>query len=45
MDQFYSPLLEIIAKQAVFVAAAVLGVLVVLSSWDEDVLQVNEQLQ
>ncbi|PAV75132.1 hypothetical protein WR25_13595 [Diploscapter pachys] len=41
MDQFYSPLLEIIAKQAVFVAAAVLGVLVVLSSWDEDVLQIE----
>ncbi|CCD74231.2 Autophagy-related protein 9 [Caenorhabditis elegans] len=41
MDQFFSPVLEIAAKNITFIAAAVFGVLTILSAWDEDVLQVE----
>lgn len=41
MDQFFSPVLEIIAKNVTFAAAAIVGILTILSAWDEDVLQVE----
>lgn len=44
MDQFFSPVLEIVAKNVTFVAAAVVGILTILSAWDEDVLQVEHVL-
>uniref|UniRef100_A0A1I7T9X6 Autophagy-related protein 9 n=1 Tax=Caenorhabditis tropicalis TaxID=1561998 RepID=A0A1I7T9X6_9PELO len=44
MDQFFSPVLEIIAKNVTFAVAAVVGILGILSAWDEDVLQVEHVL-
>ncbi|CAI2352683.1 unnamed protein product [Caenorhabditis sp. 36 PRJEB53466] len=44
MDQFFSPVLEIVAKNVTFVAAAIVGILTILSAWDEDVLQVEHVL-
>ncbi|EFO95573.1 CRE-ATG-9 protein [Caenorhabditis remanei] len=41
MDQFFSPVLEIVAKNITFAAAAIVGILTILSAWDEDVLQVE----
>ncbi|VDM46992.1 unnamed protein product [Toxocara canis] len=41
MDQFISPLKEIIAKNVAFVAGALFATLALLSAWDEDVLAVN----
>ncbi|CAJ0939953.1 unnamed protein product, partial [Mesorhabditis belari] len=44
VNQFYSPLGEILAKNVAFVAGAIFGVLAVLTAWDEDVLQVEHVL-
>ncbi|PIC24264.1 hypothetical protein B9Z55_017667 [Caenorhabditis nigoni] len=44
MDQFFSPVLEIVAKNVTFAAAAIVGILTILSAWDEDVLQVEHVL-
>lgn len=41
LNQFYSTLTEVFAKNIAFVAGAVAGVLAILSAWDEDVLQVS----
>lgn len=38
MDQFISPLVEVLAKFFCFFFGSVFGVLVVLTTWDEDVL-------
>ncbi|XP_026757387.1 autophagy-related protein 9A [Galleria mellonella] len=44
LASFTSPITTVIAKNVVFVAASVLGVLVVLSVYDEDVLAVEHVL-
>uniref|UniRef100_A0A1I7XIB3 Autophagy-related protein 9 n=1 Tax=Heterorhabditis bacteriophora TaxID=37862 RepID=A0A1I7XIB3_HETBA len=44
LNQFFSPLTEILAKNIAFIAGAVAGVLTILSAWDEDVLQVEHVL-
>uniref|UniRef100_A0A9J2PRH8 Autophagy-related protein 9 n=1 Tax=Ascaris lumbricoides TaxID=6252 RepID=A0A9J2PRH8_ASCLU len=44
MDQFISPLKEIIAKNIAFVAGALFAILALLSAWDEDVLTVEHVL-
>uniref|UniRef100_A0A915C9M6 Autophagy-related protein 9 n=4 Tax=Parascaris univalens TaxID=6257 RepID=A0A915C9M6_PARUN len=44
MDQFISPLKEIIAKNVAFVAGALFAILALLSAWDEDVLTVEHVL-
>ncbi|KHN81721.1 Autophagy-related protein 9A [Toxocara canis] len=44
MDQFISPLKEIIAKNVAFVAGALFATLALLSAWDEDVLAVEHVL-
>ncbi|KJH41230.1 autophagy protein Apg9 [Dictyocaulus viviparus] len=44
LNQFYSNLTEIFAKNVAFVAGAIAGVLAILSAWDEDVLQVEHVL-
>ncbi|KAJ1374443.1 Autophagy- protein 9 [Parelaphostrongylus tenuis] len=44
LNQFYSTLTEIFAKNIAFVAGAIAGVLTILSAWDEDVLQVEHVL-
>ncbi|XP_074602936.1 autophagy-related protein 9 [Brevipalpus obovatus] len=41
MDSFNSPLMEVIAKNVMFVAGAVLAVLVLLTIYDEDVIAVE----
>ncbi|RCN41063.1 autophagy protein Apg9 [Ancylostoma caninum] len=43
LNQFYSTLTEVFAKNIAFVAGAIAGVLAILSAWDEDVLQVGSQ--
>ncbi|ETN77627.1 autophagy protein Apg9 [Necator americanus] len=44
LNQFYSTLTEIFAKNIAFIAGAIAGVLAILSAWDEDVLQVEHVL-
>ncbi|CAL2043979.1 unnamed protein product [Caenorhabditis brenneri] len=44
MDQFFSPVLEIVAKNITFYAAAITGLLTVLGFWDADVFQVEHVL-
>ncbi|VDN22450.1 unnamed protein product [Cylicostephanus goldi] len=44
MNQFYSTLTEVFAKNVAFVAGAIAGVLAILSAWDEDVLQIEHVL-
>ncbi|XP_059059836.1 autophagy-related protein 9A [Achroia grisella] len=44
LASFMSPITSVVAKNIVFVAASVLGVLVVLSVYDEDVLAVEHVL-
>ncbi|EPB71291.1 autophagy protein Apg9 [Ancylostoma ceylanicum] len=44
LNQFYSTLTEVFAKNIAFVAGAIAGVLAILSAWDEDVLQVEHVL-
>uniref|UniRef100_A0A158P9Y2 Autophagy-related protein 9 n=1 Tax=Angiostrongylus cantonensis TaxID=6313 RepID=A0A158P9Y2_ANGCA len=44
LNQFYSTLTEIFAKNIAFIAGAIAGVLTILSAWDEDVLQVEHVL-
>ncbi|KAI1720791.1 autophagy protein apg9 domain-containing protein [Ditylenchus destructor] len=41
MDQFTSPMAEIIAKTVTFTCGSIFAVLVVLSAWDEDVLNIE----
>jgi hypothetical protein len=40
MDQFVSPVIEVIAKFFAFIAVAFFAVIAALSAWDEDVLTV-----
>lgn len=40
MEQFISPANEIIAKTVTFTCGSVFAVLLILSAWDEDVLNV-----
>lgn len=40
MEQFISPVNEIVAKTITFTCGSIFAVLVILSAWDEDVLNV-----
>lgn len=40
MNQFSSPVFEIIAKTIAFIAGSIFAVIFLLSAWDEDVLTV-----
>ncbi|CAD6192338.1 unnamed protein product [Caenorhabditis auriculariae] len=44
MDQFFSPVMSIVAKNMMFVTAAIVSVLAILSAWDEDVIQIEHVL-
>ena len=44
MDIFVSPLATVLAKFIAFLAGSVLAVLILLSVWDEDVLNVDHVL-
>merc|ERR1719391_610525 len=44
MDIFVSPLATVIAKNVAFVCGSVLAVLILLTVWDEDVLNVEHML-
>lgn len=44
MDSFASPLMEIFAKNLMFNAGAILAVLILLTVWDEDVINVQHVL-
>ena len=44
LELFVSPLMVVVAQNAAFVAGSVLAVLIVLSVWDEDVLNIEHAL-
>ena len=45
MDSFVSPLFTVIARTVAFISGSVLAVLVLLTVWDEDVLNVEHVSQ